>query len=91
MLQDGPRDRPRRSLRIRVGGTVANDRRSSDEDVGRYAEIWADGFRFKDGFILPPEAPGLGGRLTDNMGNRFPIQPGSSEWSPVPGGKGDPL
>ena len=55
-----------------------------------YTEVWADGYRFEEGYILPPEAPGLGVRLTDEIKNRFPFQPNSGEWNPVPGGKGEP-
>ena len=56
-----------------------------------HTEVWADGFRFEDGYILPPQAPGLGVRLTDEIKNRFSFQPNSGEWNAVPGGKGEPL
>ncbi|MAE64278.1 MAG: hypothetical protein CMJ18_08380 [Phycisphaeraceae bacterium] len=55
-----------------------------------HTEVWADGFRFENGEILPPQAPGLGVRLTDEIKNRFPFEPHSGEWNPVPGGKGEP-
>ena len=56
-----------------------------------HTEVWADGFRFEGGYILPPQAPGLGVCLTDEIKNRFPFQPHSGEWNAVPGGKGKPL
>ena len=55
-----------------------------------HTEIYADGYRFQDGYILPPEAPGLGVRLTDEIKNRFPFERGSGEWNTVPG-KSEPL
>ena len=50
-----------------------------------HTEIYADGFRFQDGYILPPQAPGLGVRLTTETKNRYPYVPGSGEWVNVPG------
>jgi len=35
--------------------------------------------------ILPPEKPGLGIELTDDVKNRFPFIPGSGEFNNVPG------
>jgi len=55
-----------------------------------HTELYVDGYRFEDGYILPPQAPGLGVRLTDEIKNRFPFVPGSGEWNVVPGGKGVP-
>lgn len=55
-----------------------------------HTEIWGDGYRFEDGYILPPQAPGLGVKLTDATKARFPFQPGSGEWNIVPGGKESP-
>jgi L-alanine-DL-glutamate epimerase-like enolase superfamily enzyme len=52
---------------------------------GLHTEIYADGYRFADGYILPPEAPGLGVRLTEEIKNRYPFLRGSGEWNPVPG------
>jgi L-alanine-DL-glutamate epimerase-like enolase superfamily enzyme len=56
-----------------------------------HTELYADGYRFQDGYILPPQAPGLGVRLTDKIKNKYPFVPGSGEWNVVPGGKGAPL
>jgi L-alanine-DL-glutamate epimerase-like enolase superfamily enzyme len=50
-----------------------------------HTEVYTDSYRFQDGYILPPEAPGLGVRLTDEFKNRFPFERGSGEWSTVPG------
>lgn len=50
-----------------------------------HTEIYADGYRFKDGYILPPEAPGLGVRLTDQFKEKYPFIRGSGEWNAVPG------
>ena len=50
-----------------------------------HTEVYADGYRFEGGYILPPEAPGLGVRLTDDFQNKHPFVPGSGEWNTVPG------
>jgi galactonate dehydratase len=50
-----------------------------------HREVYAEGYRFEDGYILPPDVPGLGVSLTDDMKNRYPFVPGSGEWNPVPG------
>ena len=45
----------------------------------------ATDFRFERGDVLPPEAPGLGITLTDEIKNRYPFVPGSGEFNSVPG------
>ncbi len=50
-----------------------------------HTEIYADGYRFKDGYILPPNVPGLGVRLTDEIKNKYPFVRGSGEWNAVTG------
>ncbi|OHB58906.1 MAG: hypothetical protein A2Y12_17655 [Planctomycetes bacterium GWF2_42_9] len=50
-----------------------------------HTEVYVDGYRFKDGYILPPEVPGLGVRLTDEIKNKYPFIRGSGEWNAVPG------
>lgn len=51
-----------------------------------HTEIYTDGgYRFKDGYILPPEAPGLGVRLTEQTKKKYPFIRGSGEWNAVPG------
>ena len=39
----------------------------------------------KDGFVLPPEGPGLGIVLTEATKARYPFKPGSGEFNSVPG------
>jgi galactonate dehydratase len=39
----------------------------------------------KDGYILPPEVPGLGVRLTDEIKATYPFVPGTGEFNSVPG------
>ena len=50
-----------------------------------HSEIIGDSFRMKDGKALPPEAPGLGIRLTDATKEKFPFVRGSGEFNDVPG------
>ena len=50
-----------------------------------HTEIYADGYRFEQGYVLPPQAPGLGVRLTDKIKNKYPFVPGSGEWNTVAG------
>ncbi len=45
----------------------------------------AQDFRFDKGDVLPPEKPGLGVVLTDEIKNRYPFVPGSGEFNSVPG------
>jgi len=52
---------------------------------GLHTEIYAEGYRFQDGYLLPPQAPGLGVRLTDKIKQKFAFIPGSGEWNAVPG------
>lgn len=50
-----------------------------------HAELWGDSFVMKDGYVLPPTAPGLGVRLNDEIKAKFPFVPGSGEFNSVPG------
>lgn len=50
-----------------------------------HTELWGDSFAMRDGYVLPPEAPGLGVRLTDEIKARYPFVPGSGEFNSVPG------
>jgi L-alanine-DL-glutamate epimerase-like enolase superfamily enzyme len=43
------------------------------------------GFIMKDGYALPPDRPGLGIVLTDEIRRRYPFKPGSGEFNSVPG------
>lgn len=53
--------------------------------AGLHSEVIGDSLQMKDGFILPPEAPGLGIQLTDEIKNKYPFVPGSGEFNSVPG------
>lgn len=50
-----------------------------------HREVVGDSFIMRDGMILPPQTPGLGIQLTDDIKNRFPFVPGSGEFNSVPG------
>ena len=50
-----------------------------------HTELWGDSFVMKDGYMLPPEAPGLGVRLTDEIKQKFAFVPGTGEFVSVPG------
>jgi L-alanine-DL-glutamate epimerase-like enolase superfamily enzyme len=50
-----------------------------------HSEIMGDSFRMEHGQILPPQTPGLGVNLTDELKARFPFVPGSGEFNSVPG------
>lgn len=50
-----------------------------------HSEIIDDDFHMSEGRVLPPLKPGLGIRLSDEIKNRFPFEPGTGEFNPVPG------
>jgi len=50
-----------------------------------HSEILGDSFRMAGGDVLPPDAPGLGITLTDEVIRRYPFIPGTGEFNPVPG------
>jgi L-alanine-DL-glutamate epimerase-like enolase superfamily enzyme len=50
-----------------------------------HSELIDGGLVLRDGYILPPERPGLGVNLTDDIKRRFPFRPGSGEFISVPG------
>jgi galactonate dehydratase len=50
-----------------------------------HTELWGEAFVMRDGYIYPPNQPGLGVRLTDAIKARFPFVPGSGEFNSVPG------
>ena len=52
---------------------------------GIHLDIAGGSFRFEDGCVLPPDAPGLGIALTDDIKNRYPFVRGSGEFNSVPG------
>ena len=50
-----------------------------------HSEVVGDSFQMKNGFVLPPTAPGLGIVLSDETKEKFPFRPGSGEYNSVPG------
>jgi L-alanine-DL-glutamate epimerase-like enolase superfamily enzyme len=50
-----------------------------------HSEIIAGSFVMEDGFALPPDRPGLGITLTNEIRNRYSFVPGSGEFNSVPG------
>ena len=53
--------------------------------AGLHAEVIDGSFTMRDGYVLPPDKPGLGIVLTDQTKNRYPFVPGSGEFNSVPG------
>ena len=53
--------------------------------AGLHSDIIGDSFQMKDGYAVPPEKPGLGIVLTDEIKNRYPFVRGSGEFNDVPG------
>lgn len=47
--------------------------------------LWGDSLVIENGFVLPPQAPGLGVELDDEVKEMFPFEPGMEEFSSVPG------
>lgn len=67
-------------------------RRAEYGHSGNAARAWpaahrslGEAFVMRDGNILPPEQPGLGVRLTDEIKAKYPFVPGSGEFNSVPG------
>lgn len=50
-----------------------------------HSELIGDNLQMKDGYVLPPEAPGLGINLTNDTIRRFPFVRGTGEFNTVPG------
>ncbi|RQP10306.1 MAG: mandelate racemase/muconate lactonizing enzyme family protein [Parapedobacter sp.] len=50
-----------------------------------HSEIMVEELTLKSGFLLPPEHPGLGIELTEDVMRRYPFIPGSGEFNSVPG------
>lgn len=53
--------------------------------AGLHADLIDGGLEIRDGYVLPPDRPGLGVVLTDEIKRRYPFQPGSGEFNSVPG------
>lgn len=52
-----------------------------------HSELIGDSLQLKNGYILPPEKPGLGIELTEATIKRFPFERGTGEFNSVPGKK----
>lgn len=50
-----------------------------------HSAVIGESLQMKNGYVLPPESPGLGIVLTDEIKIRFPFLPGSGEFNDVPG------
>ena len=50
-----------------------------------HSEIIGDSFIMRDGYVYPPEKPGLGIELSEKTKEKYPFQPGSGEFNSVPG------
>lgn len=53
--------------------------------AGLHSDLIDGGLVIADGYVLPPNRPGLGVVLTDEIRRRYPFQPGSGEFNSVPG------
>ncbi len=53
--------------------------------AGLHSDVIDGGLVLKDGHVLPPERPGFGVVLTDEIKRRYPFKPGSGEFNSVPG------
>ena len=53
--------------------------------AGLHADLLDGSFVMRDGYVLPPDRPGLGIVLTDEIKARYPFRPGSGEFNSVPG------
>jgi L-alanine-DL-glutamate epimerase-like enolase superfamily enzyme len=52
---------------------------------GLHSDIIGDSFLIKDGYVYPPEKPGLGIELNDTIKQKYPFERGSGEFNSVPG------
>jgi L-alanine-DL-glutamate epimerase-like enolase superfamily enzyme len=50
-----------------------------------HKRVIGDSFQMKNGYVLPPQTPGLGIELTDAVKKAFPFVPDSGEYNSVPG------
>jgi L-alanine-DL-glutamate epimerase-like enolase superfamily enzyme len=50
-----------------------------------HSEVIGDSLRLRDGYILPPEKPGLGIELTEEIIKKYPFVRGTGEFNSVPG------
>jgi galactonate dehydratase len=50
-----------------------------------HSELIGDSLQIRDGYVLPPEKPGLGIELREETIERYPFIPGTGEFNSVPG------
>lgn len=50
-----------------------------------HSEVIGDNLKIVDGYVQPPETPGLGITLSEDTIRRFPFVPGTGEFNSVPG------
>ncbi len=50
-----------------------------------HSEVIGNSLQIRNGYVLPPETPGLGIELTENTIRKFPFIPGTGEFNSVPG------
>jgi L-alanine-DL-glutamate epimerase-like enolase superfamily enzyme len=50
-----------------------------------HSEVIGDSLQMQNGYVLPPDKPGLGVTLTEETIQRYPFVPGSGEFNSVPG------
>ncbi len=53
--------------------------------AGLHGDLLDGAFAMRDGYVVPPDRPGLGIVLTDEIKARYPFEPGSGEFNSVPG------
>lgn len=53
--------------------------------AGLHSEVIDGGLVIRDGHVMPPDRPGLGIVLSDEIKRRYPFQPGTGEFISVPG------
>lgn len=52
---------------------------------GLHTDVYGESLIMREGRIYPPETPGLGIKLTEEVKARYPFVPGSGEFNSVPG------
>ena len=52
--------------------------------AGLHADVMDGAFVMQNGYVLPPEKPGLGIVLTDTIKSQYPFEEGSGEFNSVP-------
>lgn len=72
---------------VHCGFAAANTRilEVAPDYAGLHTDLLDGAFVMRDGYVLPPDRPGLGIILTDEIKSRYPFVPGSGEFNSVPG------